>query len=234
MVDANKQGLDALRNKLGAEERYRLEAHVEALTILQNRIDREEMAAGGGGTGGGGTGGGSGSCSAPGLTSGTSALQEYKAQGDIAVAALACGLTNVVSIQFNETQASWIPNDGTADAVAWNADHHQANHGNGASLLPAILEYMNKGVAHIIGKLQTAGIFNQTVVLVVSEMGDGQDHSAGNGPITVASGISGFKGGNRAVGSTHTNVFPDVIKLLGLQSSVGGMIHNYTGGGIVA
>jgi Protein of unknown function (DUF1552) len=228
VLDANKQGLSALRNKLGAEEQQRLDAHLSALATLENRINQEEMRAevpppvtGGG------------SCASPSLTAGATPLQEYKAQGDIAVNALACGLTNVVSIQFNETQASWLPNDGTADGVAFNADHHQANHGNGANYLPAIIEYMNKGVAHIISRLQATGIYNQTVVVVVSEMGDGQDHSAANGPITIATGIPGLRGGARNLGSNHYGVFPDVFKLMGLESSIGGMIHNYGPGGIV-
>lgn len=230
VLEANEAGLSAIYSKLGAEERFKLENHLEALEILERRITQEEERA----NEGGGGGGGGGSCGAPTLTSGSSPLQEYKAQGDIAVAALACGLTNVVSIQFNETQASWVPADGTADAVAWSSDHHQANHGNGASMLPAIVEYMNKGVAHIISKLQAANIYNQTVVVVFSEMGDGQDHSAGDGPITVASGISGLRAGSRAAGGNHYAVFADVFKLLGLQSSVGGMIYNYGAGGVVA
>jgi hypothetical protein len=228
VLDANKEGLTALLNKLGQEERYRLDQHLDALATLERRINQEEEREG---QGGGGDGGG-GSCS-PQLTSGTSALQEYKAQGDVAVAALSCGLTNVVSIQFNETQASWIPADGTSDAVPWSSDHHQANHGNGPQHLPAILEYMNKGVAHIISKLQAANIYQETVVVVISEMGDGQDHSAGNGPVTIATGISGLNGGPRAVGQSHYGVFADVYRLLGLQSSVGGMLHNYGSGGIV-
>lgn len=228
VLDANKEGLSALLNKLGQEERYRLDKHLDALETLERRIAIEEERDGGGGNGGGG----GGSCS-PQLTSGTSALQEYKAQGDIAVGALACGLTNVVSIQFSETQASWIPADGTSDAVPWSSDHHQANHGNGPQHLPAIIEYMNKGVAHIITKLQEANIYQDTVVVVISEMGDGQDHSSGNGPITIATGVSGLKGGARNVSRSHYDVFADVYRLLGLQSSVGGMLHNYGSGGIV-
>lgn len=231
VLDANKAGLDALRNKLGVDERDRLNSHLGALSALENRIQQEEQRAASNNTGGS-TGGG-GSCSPPTLGSGRSALQEYRMQGDIAVAALACNLTNVVSIQFNETQASWLANDGTPDAVNWNQDHHQANHGNGANLLPNLLGYMNKGVAHIIAGLKQANIFNQTVVLVISEMGDGQDHSSANGPIVVASGISGFRAGNRNVGSDHFNIFPDVITLMGLQSSMGGLIHRYTGGRVV-
>lgn len=231
ILDANKKGLEALLrpNVLSTEERFQLDTHLGVLTDLEARLIRERDAEG---SGGGGGGGGSGACASPSLTSGASPLQEYKAQGDIAVAALACGLTNVVSIQFNETQASWVPADGTADAVNWTSDHHQANHGNGSAMLPAILEYMNKGVAHIISKLVAAGIYNQTVVLVISEMGDGQDHSAGSGPITVASGISGLRAGSRAVGGNHYAVFADVFRLLGITPD-GRNVYNYGSGGIV-
>jgi hypothetical protein len=233
MLDANKKGLDALRNKLGTEERYRLDTHLDTLTSLENRLKSTPTSGGGGSTGGGGTG----SCAKPSnIATSKSALTEYRMQGDIAVAALACGLTNVASIQFNETQATWLPGDGTADAVNFGADHHQANHGGqGVSLLPAICEYMNKGVANIIDKLQKAGIYNQTVIICVSEMGDGVNHTPDAGPIIAASGISGFKGGNRNVGGDHYNVFPDVFKLLGIQSSVDGKIlARYGNGGIIA
>lgn len=228
VLNANKAALDYLtKNVLGQDEIYQLETHLATLTDLEARLKRELESEGSGGGGGGG-----GSCTAPSLTSGSSPLQEYRAQGDIAVAALACGLTNVVSIQFSETQASWVPADGTADAVDWTADHHQANHGNGADKLPAILEYMNKGVANVITKLKAAGIYNQTVVLVISEMGDGQDHSAGSGPITVATGISGLKSGKRAVGGNHYAVFADVFRMLNLTPD-GRNVYNYGSGGIV-
>lgn len=227
ILDANKKGLEALLqpNILSTEERYQLDTHLGVLTDLEARLNRELESESGGG-------GGGGSCASPSLASGASPLQEYKAQGDIAVAALACGLTNVVSIQFNETQASWVPADGTADAVNWTADHHQANHGNGASMLPAIIEYMNKGVANVIAKLIAAGIYDKTVVLVISEMGDGQDHSAGSGPITVASGISGLKSGQRTASGTHYDVFADVFRLLGLTPD-GRNVYNYGSGGKV-
>lgn len=230
VLDANKKGLEALLKPsvLSTEERFQLDTHLGVLTDLEARLNRELDSESGGGGGGGG---GGGSCANPTLPGGGSPLQQYKAQGDIAVAALACGLTNVVSIQFNETQASWVPADGTADAVNWTADHHQANHGNGAQHLPAIIEYMNKGVANVIAKLMSAGIYNNTVVLVISEMGDGQDHSAGSGPITVASGMN-LRAGARAVGSNHYNVFADVFRMLGLTPD-GRNVYNYGSGGVV-
>jgi hypothetical protein len=62
-------------------------------------------------------------------------------------------------------------------------------------------------------------------------MGDGVNHTPDAGPIIVASGVSGLRAGNRAVGSDHYGVFPDIFKLLGIQGSAG--LANYGNGGIV-
>lgn len=213
------------------EEQEKLGEHLDALTELERRLENQKMSEDTGGDTGGD--GGGESCSAPNLTAGSTPLEMYRAQGDIASAALSCGLTNVVSIQFNETQASWVGADGSPDAVNWASDHHQANHANGAAQLPYLVEYMNKGVAHLITRLKEANIYNDTVVVVVSEMGDGQDHSPGDGPIVVASG-SGVQGGYRKDSASHYGIFTDVTNLMGLQSDVGGVIASYSGGGHVA
>ena len=237
--DANMKALDALESKLGQDEKAKLASHRAAVARLQARAQTQQadflasQNAGGGGGGGGSTG----ACAAPSVSPvGTSALQEYKSQVDVAVAALKCGLTNVCSIQFSETQASWKPNDGTADAVTGlNAgqDHHNGgNHGNPATL-PDILAYMNKGVAHLIAQLKKEGLFQDTVVCVISEMGEGINHLSSHGPITVASGINGFRAGAKRVSSEHSEIYTDVFKLLGLESSIGKTVGDYGRGGIV-
>lgn len=237
IYNANMRALDALETKLDGDEREKLNAHRAAVERLQNQANMrqqqylQDMMAG---NDNGGNNGGGGACSAPNISPLGTPLQEYKAQGDIAVAALKCGLTNVVSIQFNETQASWSPNDGTADAVPISgADHHGGNHSNDNAFLPAIIGYMNKGVANVISGLKQAGIYDKTVVCVISEMGDGQNHTPGNGPITLASGIGGFSAGTRNIGRDHYAIFSDVFKLLNLDSAVGGgMVHDYGRGAV--
>ena len=233
VLDIHKAGIEAIRKKLSQAEKDRLDLHAEAIASMERRLTSEEMLANGNNGGGDMGNGGGGACDGPNIGNPKSPLQTYKTQGDIAVAALKCGLTNVASIQFSETQASWYVNDGTPDAVNWNGDHHQANHGGGASKLPQIVGYMNKGVAHIVSELKKAGIFDQTVVCCFSEMGDGQGHSAGNGPIVVASGINGFKSVRRNVGGQHFKIYSDVFKLLGIQSAVGNTVFNYGNGGVV-
>jgi hypothetical protein len=237
--ETNMQALKALEGKLGTDEKQKLDSHRAAVERLQARAKTQQdqylldQMAGSGGSG-------SSACGAPTVSPiGLSALVEYKAQADVAIAALKCGLTNVCSIQFSETQASWKPNDGTADAVTklnTGQDHHNGgNHGNPAAL-PDILAYMNKGVAHIIAQLKKEGLFQDTVVCVISEMGEGVNHLASNGPITVASGINGFRSGAKRIdaGIQHSEVFTDVFKLLGLESSIGGdKVASYGAGGIV-
>ena len=231
VAQANMEAITALQNKLGAHEREKLEFHMDSLSQLEQEIIRMQMA--NSNTGGSTGGGGGGSCSAPSLPSGSTPLQTYRAQGSIAAKALSCGLTNVVSIQFNETQASWFGNDGTADAVNYAGDHHSAIHSGGFDKIPDFIAYMNKGVAHLISELKKENVFNDTVVVVFSEMGD-PSHTNEDMPVIVASGINGLQTGYRKdSGSVHWGVFGDVARLMGLSSEIGGKIGNYGNGGHV-
>ncbi|MEY4588570.1 MAG: hypothetical protein RL497_646 [Pseudomonadota bacterium] len=222
LLAAHQQGLDQILLNISSDERFKLEAHLAAIENLHTRLDYSDKLVGR-----------DGPCGNLVYTQGTSPLNLYRAQGDIAVTALACGLTNVASIQFSNTQASWLPNDGTEDAVAVPGDHHWVLHGGMTQYIPAMNEYMNKGVAHIINQLMQAGIFHETVVLCVSDMGDGTSNSPSGGPITVASGISGFKGIRQNLSHDHYKIFPDVIRLLGLEWAINQTIYNYGNGGIV-
>lgn len=224
VLDINKAGLELIRNKLGQEERERFESHLSGIAELEKQLEAEEALAGSGVA-----------CAAPGRPQESrSALQTYKSHGDIIVAAMECGLTNVASIQFSETQASWYANDGTADAVDWAEDHHKANHAGGVDKLPDLLGYMNKGIAHLITQLKAANIFDKTVIVCFSEMGDGQNHTQANGPVVVASGIPGFKQKRQNISSgDHTRIFSDVFQLLNLESAVGNTIYDYGNAGIV-
>jgi hypothetical protein len=223
MLAAQQQGLDKILGQISADERFKLEEHIAAIEHYHQRLEANTQ-----------WGSNTGPCGNVVYTAGNSPLNLYRAQGDLAVTALACGLTNVASIQFNNTQEDWLPNDGTAEAVPVRGDHAQVlNSGGQLSYLPAVNEYMNKGVAHIINKLIQAGIFQNTVVLCVTEMGDSTNNSPDAGPITVATGIAGFKGGRRNLQDSHYKIFPDIIRLLGLEWAINKTIYNYSGGGIV-
>lgn len=231
VLDANRELLNKYKTKFGQDEREKLDTHLGAIEELQNRLDFDQNLA---------TnppepsGGGGGSCSASGhnfpANSSLSPLEEYKGVGDVAVLALSCGITNSISIQFNETQATWIPNTpGDPEAVTGlNGDHHSANHGGGQALIPQVIAYMHKGVAHLIRRLQEAGMYQDTCIVVWSEMGQGVDHTPSHGPIVIASG-SGVSGGSRASSTNHTAAFNDAARVLGLSGQIGGALHSYGG-----
>ncbi|HMW72670.1 MAG TPA: DUF1552 domain-containing protein, partial [Cellvibrionaceae bacterium] len=221
-LSAHKQGLNELFKRIGNEERFKLEEHLAALERYPQRIEQRNRLVS------------DGPCGAITYTPGTSPLNLYRAQGDIAVTALACGLTNVAAIQFNNTQETWEANDGTPDAVPVVGDMKQVvNGGIHRNYYANLNEYMNKGVAHIVNQLISAGIFNDTVVLCVTEMGNTEQNTPEGGPITAATGISGFKGGARKLNNSHYAIFPDVVRLLGLEWAVNETIYDYGAGGII-
>lgn len=229
IIAAHQDALAVILQRVGVDERFKLEAHLDALTHYEQREaqrrqqlqERNDALL-------------AGPCGAINYTQGSSPLNMYRAQGDVAVTALACGLTHVASIQFNHTQETWMANDGTADAVPVRGDMKQVLNGGGQEqYYPALNEYMNKGVAHVINKLKEAAIFEQTVVLCVTEMGDTLNNSPDGGPITVATGISGFKGGTQKLNRDHYAIFPDVVRLLGLEWAINETIYDYGAGGIV-
>ncbi len=234
VLDANRLLLNKYKNKFGQDEKEKLDSHLGAIEELQSRLDFDKDLATTPPDTGGGDGGGSCAAVSYGANDTLTPLEEYKAVAEVAVLAFTCGLTNSVSIQFNETQATWLPNTpGDPEAVTGlNGDHHGANHGGGQHLIPECVAYMHKGVAHLIRKLQEAGLYNDTCVVVYSEMGQGVDHTPAHGPIVIASGAN-MSGGSKATTSQHTAAYNDAAKLLGLQSEIGGALHNYNTGSLL-
>jgi|GEM_PF-1789490 hypothetical protein len=232
VLDANRLLLNKYKNKFGQDEKEKIDTHLGAIEELEKRLDFDEQLATDPSPAPGG-----GSCSAAqnyASNSQLTPLGEYKGVAEVAVLALSCGLTNSISIQFNETQATWLPNTpGDPDAVTGlQGDHHGANHGGGQALIPQCVAYMHKGVAHLIQKLQAANLYQDTVIVVYSEMGQGVDHTPVHGPIVIASG-SGVTSSARATTSQHTAAFNDAARLLGLSSRIGSGLHDYRTGSLL-
>ncbi len=232
VLDANRKLLNKYKNKFGQDEREKLDTHLGAIEALEDRLkfDEDLVKDPPQPTGGG-------SCSANnkyGANSSLTPLNEYRGVAEVAVLALSCGLTNSISIQFNETQASWQPNgNGDPEGVkGLNGDHHGANHGGGQNKIPEVIAYMHKGVAHLIKTLQGAGLYNDTCIVVFSEMGQGVDHTPSHGPIVIASG-RGVSSGAKSTTRQHTAAYNDAARVLGLDGQIGGALHNYKTGSLL-
>lgn len=222
VLDVNKQAISSLRTKLGVDERSRLDQHLESLARIESRVTLLEDQQSN-------TGDNGGACTPPGIGTDGYMLALLKSQADVATAALKCGLTRVASIQANYHQASWVGTGSGTDSTTWGSDHHQSCHGGPTSANVEMVRYLSKGVAYLIGRLKAEGLLESTMVVQVTDMGNGQDHSAANGPFLIASGMPGFKAGAGTAGGNEA-ILADAVNGMGLSSSVGGKIGNYGNG----
>ncbi|MEM6731591.1 MAG: DUF1552 domain-containing protein [Myxococcota bacterium] len=219
VMDVNKSALDELRGRLGAFEKATLDKHETSLLELEARLvasANREVAEG---------------CDSPawnangydtqGPTGGDQGVFRHQAdlQSDIIVAALQCGLTNTMTLQLGWHQATWYGHN-----TAFTGDHHNSCHGASAEQNAEMTNYLSACVAYLVERLAAEDdpavpgtkLIDNTVVVQVTDMGDGQDHSGGDGPNMIATRLPGFKQGTVSRGGTNLQMLESVVEGLGL------------------
>jgi len=180
-----------MKSKLSTEEYARYQEHIDSLKKIKTNTAAANSSSGGTTTTNCGTG----------ITPSVANMQATgKSQADIIVAALACGITKVATLQLGNHQGDWLGHN-----TSWTQDAHQACHGapNNAAFTE-MWRYLNDVPAYLIDKLRkTSGpdgqpLINSTVVVQVTCMGNGMDHSSGNAPFIVATQMPGFVSGYSA------------------------------------
>ncbi|MEM9865176.1 MAG: DUF1552 domain-containing protein [Myxococcota bacterium] len=220
ILDINRAAL----NELGARASdfsETFDQHAAALTALQSRI--EDAAARPPSEG----------CSAPTwnssghpTTGATDVPFEHTSQlqSDIIVAALACGVSNVMTLQLGWEQCLWYAHDTT-----YRGDHHGSSHAAPASDNAEMTNYLSRCVAYLLRRLVETDdpavpgtkLIDNTVVVQVTDQGDGQDHSTDAGPSMVATRMPGFQQGTVASGGSNLMVLEAVVEGLGLSGFKG-------------
>ncbi|HSX83798.1 MAG TPA: DUF1552 domain-containing protein [Cellvibrio sp.] len=186
--DAQLRALDSIKTKLSTQEYARYQEHIDSLKkIKTNTANANSSSSSPSTTNCGST-----------ITPSMANMQATgKSQADIIVAALACGITKVATLQLGNHQGDWL-----GHSTSWTQDAHQACHGSPSNA--AFIEmwrYLNDVPAYLIDKLRkTSGpdgqpLINSTVVVQVTCMGNGMDHSSGNAPFIVATQMPGFATG---------------------------------------
>lgn len=195
VFEMNAAAIASIERKLGAEEKMRMQEHLNALQKIEAGL-------------GSGGGGGGDACQTPAIGADSTDIVEHgKALVDVVVAALKCGLTNVASMMMSDTQCSWglspeyrtlmdIRSGITAD------NFHSANHGGTEEPKrkdqARMLAYLSQVPAYMISRLATetdsfgVPLLESTLFIQLSEMGYGADHRADGAPWILASG-SEFK-----------------------------------------
>lgn len=221
LVDVLKQDLARLRTRVGSAEYMKLDAHLEGLLDLERRIGSDEPAPEP-----------AVSCTPPGRPgSNLSFPDEIKQMMDITVAALACDVTRVVSLQlsyaFSHVLHTWLGH---------SSDHHQMSHDgqDRRTQLTQIDSWYSEQVAYLLGKLDavdegTGSLLDNTLIAWGRELGS-TAHRMDNTPFLFMGGARGALQTGRYLdvgGQQHAKALVSICQLMGVETnSVGNLEAN--------
>jgi hypothetical protein len=204
VLDNAKAELDALKSKLGDTEKTKLDIHLDAVREVEMRI---QSLGGGGGA----------SCTAPSIDAmglGAATLyapdrfpQILRAQIDVMVQAMACGMTRVGVIQASHHTSELIMSRFVNTAMydpGFDMRSHQASH-YGAAHDQAHREYRAFALqvkwwveqfAYLLAQLAArpegqGTMLDESLVLLCSEIADGNTHLHDDMPFVLAGGGGG-------------------------------------------
>jgi hypothetical protein len=217
VIDAVKGDLSDLRGRLGTEEQHKLDQHLTSLRELERGL--------GGGTCNGGT---------PVADLAIHANDNFpaigKTQMDLLVAALACGATNVASIQWAHTVAPQV-----FTWIGLSEGHHALSHmddGNAAGVAAFVKaeRWFAEQFAYLLTKLAAApdpagggSLLDTTQVVWAKEMGDSRLHVCTEVPFVLAGGPA-FTPGRylRTNGAPHAKLLVSLCHAMGLGNTTFG------------
>jgi hypothetical protein len=230
ILDAVKGDLADLYPKLSREEQVKLEQHLESL----RKTEKGTMGGGGGGT-----------CSSP---PAVADIYPYandnfpavgRAQMDLLVTALACGLTRVASIQWSHTVSPTV--------FRWlglSEGHHDLSHKDdsnvqGVADFVASERWFAEQFAYLIGALAMApepgaagSMLDNTLVVWAKELADGRMHDGKSVPFILAGKAGGFLRTGRYLnfnGAPHQKLLVSICQAMGLTNPTFGDPAHGTG-----
>lgn len=191
ILDGTGEGLSRLRTRMGAEDRRTVEAHLEHIRTLEQRLASAATPVSAG-------------CILPEEPEGSFSSTQFSgpAHVDLMIAALRCGLTNVVTLNIGDMETGWLN------------PPYKAGYGIGHSLHHAAGDVGPKGIeAHLYNdwyksmldnRVWRMGLLKQfldamamtpeddgtmldnSVILWTSEFSRGVDHSSADVPVLLA------------------------------------------------
>ncbi|MEY4579448.1 MAG: hypothetical protein RL701_4151 [Pseudomonadota bacterium] len=182
-LDHSLAEITSLRARLGVGDRERLDSYQESLRDIERRLGM--LAASGP------AGAAAASCIQPNLGASVNNTAEAnypkiaQLQMDMAVAALQCNVTRVISLQFGNSNDqcaySWLG----VNNLGHDLSHNNNNCDPSGSKKVTVYDWYAKQFAYLLGKLQgvTEGdgtLLSNTVVLWASEFSDSNGHASNN------------------------------------------------------
>lgn len=235
VLNAVSDNFRALQAKLGAEDKARLDKHLQAITEIEGRLGLKPKAA-------------LDSCAVPILGDTTLAVAKNenfptvgKLQMDLMVMAMACDLTRVGSIMWNRSVGgathTWV--DPTI-----TRGHHDLSHDG--DHLPDTVEWLTKinvwyaeQFAYLLKSLDdipegTGTMLDNTVVLWCNELAKGNSHSRRDAHYVIAGGAGYFRMGrtlkfNYKDTVRHNNMLLSLVNSMGIEDTTFGKADWCTG-----
>ncbi|HJL22104.1 MAG TPA: DUF1552 domain-containing protein, partial [Polyangiaceae bacterium LLY-WYZ-15_(1-7)] len=230
VLDLLQDELADLRGRAGALERPKLDAHLEALRSAETSLMVP---------------GATGACDAPAAVMEMDPMANDhfpavgRAQMDLAVAALACGMTPVASLQWSHTVGPFVPS-----WLGISEGHHSLSHiddGNPAGIADfvAIERWFAEQFAYLLERLDATPdpegdgtMLDHTLVIWAQELGDGRLHECVDVPFVLAGAADGFLRTGQYLqtgGTSHTKLLVSIAQAMGLDDRVFGDPAHGTG-----
>lgn len=201
----------ALRARLPAAEQYKMDDHLAAVRAVEASLFPPAGSTSSAAV--------CTSAAAPGTPDPTN-MANYpvigKAQMDLAVLALQCGLAPIVTLQWSFTVSPVI--------FTWlnlNSGHHDLSHAQNADFIAAEQWYAQQ-FAYLVGQLSSAGILQDTLVVWVKELADSALHNAVSVPFVLAGQAGGSIQTGRLVnfgGVSHHLLLTSIAQAMGIDTS---------------
>ncbi|MEY4590065.1 MAG: hypothetical protein RL497_2141, partial [Pseudomonadota bacterium] len=203
ILDNVSKDLTRLRGQLGSIERERLDMHAESFKTLQDRLTAQ----------GNQSSGGTAACVSSGIKMQGLGANEARSidklkiisevQQDIIIQALSCDLVRSAVFSYSHPVSPiMVPGSSIGD--------HDASHGTPAQFTPSKVWWIGQ-IANLIEKMSkipdgTSGsLLDNTIVLLVSELGDSALHDHWRVPFVLAGGKNTGLKGNRALNFRSLN-----------------------------
>jgi hypothetical protein len=207
LLDAVKEDAASLRNRLGGSDRARLDAHLEHLSAIQNRLKLTGAA-----------------CEAPAPPQINEDLHvKTGIMAELLATALACNVTRVFSFMLTSPATTHVFNNlGVAN------DMHTTCHNGEYENVKNITVYQMQAFAIFLSKLQavvdpaTGGsLLDRTLVFGVSEYGEGWKHSVAEMPCLMVGRCNGSINAGvhaRDPGGNYSKAHVTMLRALGITT----------------
>lgn len=218
-----------LKGRVGAEEKVKMDLHLESLRQVEDRLTQAMN------SGGAGSGGSTMSCTKPATPSDstTNVLNANLLHLDILVSALACDVTRVAAIEFGSDQS--MPVD-LPDLGVQTDQHGGMLHSGdmGFKSLLKLEQWLSQRFADLITKLKaipeadgSGSLFDNTLIAWCRDMGDAVNHNQQDMRFVLAGGAAGYLKTSangryiHASGVRHERVLLNLMEAMGITNFSG-------------